>query len=314
MSAATDVRAAVRRAAPRARKRPLRYRLREYLAFVLFVAPSVIAIGVFIYRPMILNIAYSRLNWRLGSLRAKIIGLDNYQRWATDPDSLRTVVVTVVFTLAAVAGSMALGFGLALVLNKRIPGVGFVRPAVFAPYVLSGVGVGLLWLFIFDPTYGALGGILRIVGLSSPHWYTDGKLALVMVIVVYLWQHAGYAGIVYLAGLQALPEEILESASIDGARSVAVLRQIVWPLLSPVTFFLLVTITLDALKQFDLIKIMTDGGPLGSTRTLMFQVYEEAFINFRAGYSATIAVVLFAIMLIIALVQVRFLERRVHYA
>lgn len=296
------------------RVRRRRRNAKEYLTFCAFVLPNLLILAAFVYRPLLVNFYYSTLDWRLGAASARIVGLANYVSWFTDPTSLRTLRTTAIFTVATVGGSMILGLALGMALNRRVPGVGFARSAIFAPYVLSGVGIGLVWLFIFDPTYGALSGLLNLIGLTGPEWYLDGRWALVMVIVVYVWQHVGYAAIIYLAGMQAVPHELLEAAALDGAVGFRRFRQVVWPLLSPTTFFLLVTITLNSLRQFDLIKIMTDGGPLGSTRTLMFQVYEEAFVNLRAGYSATVATILFVLLLAITLLQMRFLERKVHYS
>lgn len=292
----------------------LKRNTKAYLVFCAFVFPNLLMLAVFVYRPLLVNFYYSTLDWRLGSTTARVVGLANYREWLTDAGSRTTLLITGIFTVAGVGAVMILGLALAVALNRRIPGVGFARSAIFAPYVLSGVGLGLVWLFIFDPTYGALSGLLKLVGLHGPDWYQNGRWALVMVIIVYVWQHTGYAAIIYLAGLQIVPDELLESAALDGATGFTRFRKVVWPLLSPVTFFILVTVTLNSLKQFDIIKIMTNGGPLESTRTLMFQYYEEAFINFRAGYSATIAIILFVMMLIITLLQLRFVERKVHYA
>lgn len=288
--------------------------LREALIFCALILPNALVIGAFVYRPLVLNIYYSTLDWRLGSTVARVVGLANYVEWATDPASIATLKITAIFAVTTVGGSMVIGLLLALALNTRIKGIGFVRPAVFAPYVLSGVGVGLVWLFIFNPNQGALVGVLQLLGLDSPPWYRSGGWALAMVIIVYVWQHLGYAAIIYLAGLQAIPQSLLDAAAMDGATGVARLREVVLPLLSPTTFFLLITISLNSLRQFDLIKIMTDGGPLNSTTTLMFQVYEEAFVNFRAGYSATVATVLFVILFVVAAINLLVVERKVYYS
>jgi sn-glycerol 3-phosphate transport system permease protein len=179
--------------------------------------------------------------------------------------------------------------------------------------VLSGVGVGLVWLFIFDPGYGVLAWLLRGIGQQSPQWINDPQLSLVMVIIVYVWKNLGYCAVVYLAGLQSLPQDVMEAASLDGANGFRRFMSMSLPLLSPTTFFLLITTMLSSLQAFDLIRIMT---PLGNgTSTLIYEAYLQAFGAFnRAGYSAAISVVLFAILLIITLLQLRFVERKVHYS
>lgn len=298
-------------------KRPTRRHInrrkrRDYLTFVALALPNVILIAVFTYRPLIANIYYSTLDWTLGSPNAVRVGLANYVEFFTSPDSRAVLVTTAIFTVATVGGSMIIGMLVALALNTRVRGRGFARSVVFAPYVLSGVGVGLVWLFIFDPVYGALAAILRALGLSSPQWVNDPKLALVMLIIVYVWKNLGYAAVVYLGGLQGVAPDVLESASLDGAGSVRRFFSIVLPLLSPTTFFLLVTTILSSLQAFDLIRIMTPTG--NGTTTLMFDVYFQAFsAQNRAGYSATISVILFVILFIATVLQFRFIERRVHY-
>src|SRR5690606_13559986 len=160
---------------------------------------------------------------------------------------------------------MVIGLALALLLDRRLAGRGLVRTVAFAPYVLSGFAVGILWLFIFDPRYGLMSTLLGSVGLGSPQWYTSPPWPLVMIIVVYLWKNVGYVTLIYLAGLQAVPQDLRDAAALDGASSGRTLRSVVLPLLTPTTFFLLVTMMLSSLQSFDIIKAMTDGGPLGST-------------------------------------------------
>src|SRR5659263_446536 len=252
-------------AAPR-RRRPRR---REYLTFLAFAGPNLLMIALFTYRPLLLNIQYSTLNWNLGSRTATVVGLGNYTKWFSDPRSWEVLRVTGVFTLATVGGTLLLGLLLATALNQRVKGRTAARSIIFAPYVLSGVGVWLGWLIIFDPMYGAL---------------------------------------------QSVPQDLLDAAALDGAGSLRRFTHITIPLLSPTTFFLLITTTLSSLQSFDLIHVMTKGGPIDGTTTLMYQVYVEAFVNGRAGYSAAIATILFAILLVVTVLQMRFLERKVHYS
>lgn len=297
----------------RSRRRPSPRTMREYLIFLAFVAPNLLLIGAFTYRPLIANMQYSTLNWTLGSPSATKVGLENYVRFFTGPDARTVLGTTAIFTIVTVGGSMVLGLLISLALNRGLRGTTFARSAVFAPYVLSGVGVGLVWLFIFDPVYGLLSFILRGVGIASPQWVNDPQLALVMVIIVYVWKNLGYCAVVYLAGLQAIAREQLEAASIDGASTWQQFWRIKLPLLSPTTFFLSITCLLSSLQAFDLIRIMT---PLGTgTRTLVYEAYLQAFGAYnRAGYSAAVSTVLFVLLLLITLLQLRFVERKVHYS
>ncbi|MFT8395541.1 carbohydrate ABC transporter permease [Propionibacterium sp.] len=305
-SAATDDR-------PQNRHRGSRRRRREAWLFVALVLPNVALIAMFIYRPIFTNIYYSLLDWTLGSDTATFIGLGNYVEFFTGGEAGQVLGTTLIFTVATVGGSMLIGLLLATVLNRRLVGRGVARATVFAPYVLSGVGIGLVWSFIFDPTIGVLAAILRGFNLPVPQWFLDPGLALTMVIIVYVWKNLGYCAVIYLAALQSIDRDLLEAAALDGASGFRTFWSIVWPLLSPTTFFILLTTMLSSLQAFDLIRIMT---PLGQgTTTLMYDAYLQAFGGYnRAGYSAAISTILFLILVIMTVFQMRFLERRVHYA
>ena len=298
---------------PRNRNRWSRRKRADFFVFLALALPNLLLIAVFTYVPLVNNLYYSTLNWTLGSASATVVGLENYLTFFTSADAGRVLGTTAVFTAATVGGSMVLGLLVALALNSKVRGTTFARSAVFAPYVLSGVGVGLVWLFIFDPGYGVLAWILRGLGQQSPQWINDPELSLVMVIIVYVWKNLGYCAVVFLAGLQSLPQDVMEAASLDGASSFRRFVSMSLPLLSPTTFFLLITTMLSSLQAFDLIRIMT---PLGSgTSTLIYEAYLQAFGAYnRAGYSAAISVVLFVILLVITVLQLRFIEKKVHYS
>ncbi|MGP5201064.1 carbohydrate ABC transporter permease [Brachybacterium alimentarium] len=295
------------------RPRTSRRSRRDALVFLALALPNITLIALFTYRPLLTNIYYSMLDWTLGSTSAAFIGLDNYKEFFTSSAGLTSLRITIIFTLVKVGGSMLLGLLLALALNSKIPGVTIARSAAFAPYVLSGVGVGLVWLFIFDPSFGVLAYFLRMIGLSSPQWVLDPDMALIMVMVVYIWKNLGYCAIVYLGGLQSLPTDVLQAASLDGAGPVRRFWTISLPLLSPTTFFLLITTMLNSLQAFDLLRIMTPTGR--GTNALIFESYLQAFGGYsRAGYSAAISVVLFVMLIVITVVQIRYVEKKVHYA
>lgn len=291
-----------------------RRRRSALLWFLLLAGPNVALLLVFVYRPLIQSFYLSTLQWNLGSPVARSIGLGNYVELFTSRNFTQVVTTTVVFTVATVGGAMLLGLGLAVLLNQKLRGRGFARTVAFAPYVLSGFAVGILWLFIFDPRYGLMREVLSWVGASSPQWYTQRPWPLVMVIIVYLWKNLGYVALIYLAGLQSVPQDLKDAAALDGASSFRTLRSVILPLLTPTSFFLLVTMMLASLQSFDIIKAMTQGGPLGSTTTLMYSVYQESFVNGRAGYASAVATVLFLVLLAVTAVQMRFVQRKVHYA
>jgi len=297
------------------RRRPLwlsRRRRRDFWIFLAFAGPNIGLIIAFCWRPVIQNVQYSLLDWTLGNKKAFFVGLGNYVEFFTGEGG-KVLLTTLVFTVATVGGSMVIGLLLALVLNRGIAGTTFARSAVFAPFVLSYVGVGLVWMFIFDPTFGVLSIILKHLGAAVPQWFTDPSLSLAMICIVFVWKNLGYCAVIYLAGLQSIPSDVLEAAAIDGAGRWRRFWRISFPLLSPTTFFLLVTTMLSSLQAFDLIRIMTPLSP--GTLTLMYDVYVQAFGGYnRAGYSSALATILFVILMVVTLLQMRFIERRVHYA
>jgi sn-glycerol 3-phosphate transport system permease protein len=305
---------ATTRPAVRPRAARPRSRLRNWLLFAVLAGPNIALLLIFTYRPLLQSFFYSTLQWNLGSSTAIPVGLGNYVDWITDPGTSATLAITAIFTIATVGGGMVLGLLLALLLNRKLRFRGVARTIVVAPYVLSGVAVGLLWLFVFDPSFGVLSALLRLLGMPSPDWYTDPHWALAMVIIVYLWKNVGYVAIIYLAGLQAVPQDLLESASLDGASPTRSFFSVVLPLLGPTTFFLGITTLLSSLQSFDIIRAMTRGGPLEGTTTMMYQIYQEGFVAGRAGYSSAVATILFVILFVITIAQLRFVERKVHYS
>jgi len=290
-----------------------RQQWREYGLFALFVAPNLLLLLLFTYKPMVESVRFSLYDWDLISPTKTWVGLDNYREYFSDATSRYIIRNTLVFTIASVAGSMAAGLAMALLLNNDRRGRDAARTILFAPYVVSGAAVGIMWLFIFDPKFGLVAAVLDAAGISSPNWYNDPDWAMPMVIIVYIWKNLGYATVVYLAGLQTIPRELYEAARVDGAGRWSRFRNVTIPQLAPMTFFLLITTILSSMQAFDMINVMTQGGPLDSTKTMVYQVYDEGFVRFHVGNASAIATVLFFILLAVTLVQVRLLDRRVNY-
>jgi sn-glycerol 3-phosphate transport system permease protein len=284
---------------------------RDYGLFSVLVVPNLVLLGVFVYRPLVDDIRLSFTDWNISEPYAHYIGAANYTEWWHRHDSWQIVGNTVIFTVAAVAGSMLLGLALALLLNRKLIGRNVVRSAVFAPFVISGAAIGVAFQFIFDPSFGLVHDLLHRIGVdNSLDFYQNPHLALVMVTVTYIWKNLGYSFVIYLAALQGVRHELLEAAAIDGAGRWTTLTRILLPQLRPTTFFLSITVMLNSLQVFDIINVMTRGGPLGTaTTTMIYQVYLESFRNFRAGYGATVATIMFVVLLIVTLVQVRVMDR-----
>jgi len=287
---------------------------REYLLFLAFVAPNFLLLGIFSYWPLIYQSYLSLTRWDMISPTKTFVGLDNYRFLFTGPDFQRVLFNTFYFTGAVLVGSLVLGLALALLLNQRLRGRNVVRGIVFAPYVLSGAAIGLVWSYIFDPVYGLMRIVLGWFGIGSPDWLVSTTWAMPAVIIVYLWKNAGYSAIIYLAGLQNISAALYDAGKVDGANSWQSFRHITLPQLSPVTFFIAVTTTLFSIQAFDIIYVMTSGGPVNATSTLVWYLYDQGLRAFRAGLAASAGMVLFVLMLLITLFQVLVVQRRVHYS
>lgn len=296
------------------RRHAARSRAGEYALFALFVAPNLLLLLVFVYRPLAETFRLSFYDWDLISPTKTAVGFDNYLDYFGDATNRYIIRNTLFFSAGTIAGTITIALGLALLLNGRLVGRNQARTLLFAPYVVSGAAIGIVWLFVFDPRFGLVSALLQKVGLDSPNWYNDPDYAMPMVMIVFIWKNLGYATVVYLAGLQTIPRELYEASRVDGASALGRLRHVTLPHLSPMTFFLLVTLFLNSMQVFDIIRVMTRGGPLDSTKTMVYQIYEQAFVNFRIGDASTVACVLFVLLLGVTWLQIRFIERRVHYS
>lgn len=286
---------------------------REWLLFALMVGPNLLLFGVFTFWPLIYNLYLSFVSWNFLRPRRPFVGLANYVEVFTSRDFWTIVANTAAFTLWSVGLTLLLGLAVALLLNQPLRHRNAARAVLFSPVVMSGAVVAVVWSYIFDPRYGLIDQLLGIVGLSSPDWLGSPAWAMPAVIMVYVWKNLGYAVVIYLAGLQGIPRELYDAARVDGAGAWARFRHVTVPGLSPVAFFLSVTSVLATFQAFDIIKVLTDGGPVIATTTLIYHLYELGFVSYNAGEAGVVAMVLFLIMLALTLIQLRYLERRVSY-
>ena len=275
--------------------------------------PKLSAVFVFTFWPLIYNTYLSFVQWDLISPFKTWVGLDNYRTLLAEPDFHKVLLNTFYFTGVSVVVTTVLALALAVLLNQPLRWRNGVRTVMFAPVVLSGAAIGIVWIYVFDPRFGVLSTILGWFSISSPNWLTDPQWAMPAVIIVYVWKNVGYAMVIFLAGLQAIPRELYEAARVDGANAWDRFRHITLPGLGPVMFFLVLTGVLSSFQAFDIIKTMTDGGPVDATNTLIFYMYQQGFVVFNAGRAGVAAVLLFAMMLAFTVVQMRFSERRVTY-
>jgi len=286
---------------------------REWLLFALLVGPNFLLFFVFTFWPLIYNAYLSFFQWDLISPFKTWVGLNNYRTLLAEPDFHKVLLNTFYFTGVSVVTTTVLALALAVLLNQPLRWRNGVRTVMFAPVVLSGAAIGIVWIYVFDPRFGVVSTILGWFGVGSPNWLIDPRWAMPAVIIVYVWKNVGYAMVIFLAGLQAIPRELYEAARVDGASAWGRFRHITLPGLGPVMFFLVLTGVLSSFQAFDIIKTMTDGGPVDSTNTLIFYMYQQGFVVFNAGRAGVAAVLLFAMMLAFTVVQMRFSERRVTY-
>ncbi len=300
-------------ATTRAAARPGRLQRREALWGYLLIAPMMLGFGVFSLLALLASFVIGLTEWNILT-PPQWVGLNNYLRLFQDRLFLQTLWNTARLTLLYVPFALAISLGLALALNARIRFRPIYRAVYFLPVLTMPVASAVVWRWLYDPFYGPINGAFGQVGLPQPAWLADTTTALPAIVVVLIWNSVGRDMVIFLAGLQNIPRDYYEAAQIDGAGRWHQFRHVTLPLLTPTTFFLLVTSIISSLQVFDVVYVMTQGGPSNSTQTIVYYVYEEAFRNFRMGYATAMAVVLFVIVLIFTLLQFRLQRRWVHYS
>ncbi|GAA3561836.1 sugar ABC transporter permease [Nonomuraea rosea] len=278
----------------------------------LFVGPSLFGVVAFLLLPMVIVLVLSLFDWELLSA-PEFAGLDNYARLAADGETWHSLWITVAYVLLCIPLQTVLALALALLLNQRIKGVRIYRSLFVIPWMATPIVLGLIWNWIFDPRDGALNGALALIGITGPDWLSDPAWALPAVALVSVWQHTGYNMLFFLAGLQGIPKELHDAAATDGATPAQRFWKVTLPLLNPTMFFVTVTNMIGAFQVFDTVYAMTNGGPGHSTEVLNFRIFETAFKEFDFGYAATLSTLLFVIVLLVTLAQVRFFGKRTTY-
>ena len=278
------------------------------------LAPSLFIIGYFLFYPTYETFRLSL--YRLGpfGIRKIFIKFDNFIELFTSADYLQSFKISFIFSVAVVIFGLAISLALAVLINQKIRGINFYRTALIWPYALSPAIAGALWVFLFDSSSGYLNYFFSILFDIKPKWLTTGSLAIVVVTAAATWKNIGYNIVFFLAGLQNVPKDIREAAGIDGANRFQVFWRITFPLLSPMTFFLLImNLIYSYFGSFGLIHVMTEGGPANATNILIYDLYKEAFINHTAGLAAAESIILFALVVVLTMLQFGTSGRGVHY-
>ncbi len=284
---------------------------RNLVTALLFISPWVIGFLVFTLGPIVLSVYYSFSAYNV--FQPPIwIGLDNYTTIMDDPLFYKSLYNTVYYTALSVPGVLVLSLLLALLLNSRLKGMNIFRTIYFLPSVLSGVAVSLLWMWLFNPDSGLINLLLSYLGIEGPLWLNSPYWSKPALVIMSYWGLGGVM-VINLAGLQAIPTELYEVATIDGASAWRKFWSITLPMISPTLFFNLITLSIGSFQVFTQAYVMTSGGPVNSTLFYVFYLYRMAFENLRMGYASALAWILFAIIMVFTLIQLRLSKRWVYY-
>ncbi len=298
------------------RERRLRtLRRSETISGFLFVSPMLIGVTVMVLIPIIATLLLGFADWNFvqGWDGIKWVGLDNFRTLWQDEMFRKSLLNNIVFLLT-VPVYMLISMVLAILIDRYVYFKGYFKVAYFVPYISMTVAVAVVWQVLFQPSYGPINELLKSIGIANPpQWIADPNYALISIMMISVWISIGFNMIVYIAGLQSIPKDLYEAADIDGANGWTKFRRITFPLLSPTSFFLLVTGIISTFKVFDIIAVMTQGGPIGSTSMLVWYLYDTAFVNLKVGYASSIAGVLFVLVMLITLGQWAAQKKWVNY-
>ncbi|MFF2909290.1 carbohydrate ABC transporter permease [Paenibacillus sp. NPDC057934] len=280
---------------------------------VLFTLPAMIPFTVFWLAPLLYVLYLSFTEWDFMSPEKTFVGLDNYINLVSNPAFYQALRVTVLFCAGTVLPVIAIGLGLALLMNKKLKGSAIYQVLLFSPWVTPTVAVSIVWSWIYEPEIGLANTVLSFLGFEKLGWLQDPTWALVGVMLVTIWKSVGWAMIFYLVALRNVPTDLMEAADLDGASPVHKFIRITLPLISPTTLFLFIVQLIQALQAYDQINVLTQGGPSGSTRTLLYMYYQSAFESFQIGEASSIAMTLVFICMLLSLLSVIFSSRNTHY-
>jgi multiple sugar transport system permease protein len=285
----------------------------EHLSGWAFVTPGAVIILLFGAVPIIWSAVMSFQNAHLQGGPSPFVGLKNYRQMVHDPVVTQAIGHTLIYTVIFVPGTMVVGLFLAVAMNRKIRGISIYRTAAYATMAISTISEAIVFIWLFDPSYGIVNYAFSLVGIPQQQFLNNPSEALYVIVAMTIWGWTGFAVIIYLAALQGVPKTLLEAAALDGAGPWKTFRRVTLPLLSPASLFLAVWLSINALQLFDEVYLSTKGGPLNATTVLVYYLYEQAFQNFNFGYASAIAYFLFLIILVVTAIQFRIGRRFTHY-
>ena len=286
--------------------------LRKLAWVLLLISPSLVGLTIVTVIPILASLGLTFFEWDLLT-PPNFVGLGNFQRLIHDRSFWASLAHTLRFIAGYIPLVMVIALSVAVILNQKLRGVLFFRAAFFTPVVSAWVAVALLWKWIFNPKFGIVNYLLGLVGIQGPAWLFDPQWAMPAIIITSVWKDIGFVTVMFLAGLQGIPEEYYDAAAIDGAGGWQRFRYITLPLLSPTTFFALIISLINSFQVFDQVWIMTGGGPAGATSVLVAQIVKNAFEYSRMGYAATLSWALFSLVFAATVFQMRLQRRWVTY-
>ncbi|CWH02546.1 carbohydrate ABC transporter permease [Streptococcus pneumoniae] len=286
-----------------------REKIKDNILGYSFLAPALILLGIFLVIPVGMVIYYTFTDYYLLTPdERKFVGFENFIRLTKDPIFLKSFLNTLKFVVWIIPVQLGAALGMALIVNKKRKGNMFFKVAFFAPVVMSLVVISILCLYLLNPNSGLLNAILNKVGIASQPFLTSPKQAMYAIVFVSAWQGAGYQMLLFLGGMQNIPQDVYEAAELDGFSKWAQFRYITMPLLKPTALFVLLTTLISAFKLIVQPMVMTQGGPLNSTITMVYYIYQQGFTDRLVGYSSSIALVFTTLIGMISLVQRRVLK------
>ena len=288
--------------------------MQRKLLIGLFLAPTVIGLGLFTFLPILASVVLAFFSWDIIT-PPRFVGLENFADIAADPTIRVSFLNTIGFVVVAVTLQLAVALVLAVLVNTRMPGLlkSFFRSVLFFPLVLSAASVSIIMGYLFNENFGLVNHVLNLLGMADVPWLTSTHGAMIVVILVYVWQNFGFSFLLFLGGLSSIPKEVYEAAQVDGATGWKQFWKITFPLVSPTTLVASVMAIISALQIFDQPYVLTRGGPGDSTRTAVMVIYESAFKQLEFGRASAIGIVLTIVIMLVTAVQFRLSRRFVFY-
>lgn len=275
------------------------------IAGYFFIAPAYIIFTIFMLIPIFVGIYYSLTNYNFYN-RLDFVGLDNYIHLFKDKIFIKSIKNTFVYAFFTIGPQIVIGLLVAVILYQGMIGKKFFRAVIYTPNVTSMIAISMIWLWILDPSTGFLNRFMKLVGLKQKMWLFEPGWAMACIVIITIISATGYNMVIYLAGLSSIPSTIYEAANIDGANGIQKFFKITVPLLKNTTFFLFITATINSFRVFEQVSILTDGGPINSTTTIVHQIYNNAFKNFRMGYASAQGTLLLFIIIIITVISYKY--------